>query len=166
MFSTKKGGLFRVEILSKVRERLEKSKIAMGLSSERMPREGCMVGLRRGWSGVQRRWSGVTSPKMGGREARTRPVTTPVRLPDFHIWCGWLVDFEEGPAGEGLASVWACANSTALCARPAPSVMALFAQAALSYSAAAPPIIGGWGDFKYQYMPDLLQAPPGAGIVE
>ena len=90
--------------------------MAMGLASERMPREGCMVGLRRGWSGVQRSWSGVTShPKMGGREARTRPVTTPVRLPDFHIWCGWLVDFEEGPAGEVLASVWACANSTALC---------------------------------------------------
>ena len=61
--------------------------MAMGLSSERMPRDGCMVGLRRGWSGVQRRWSGVTShPKMGGREARTSPVTTPVRLTTFHIW--------------------------------------------------------------------------------
>ena len=29
-----------------------------------------------------------------------------------------------------------------------------------------PPIIGGQGDFKYQYMPGRLQAPPGAGIVE
>lgn len=30
---------------------------------------------------------------------------------------------------------------------------------------ADPPIIGGQGDFKYQYMPDLLQPPPGANMV-
>eukprot|EP00658_Telonema_sp_P-2_P085281 TRINITY_DN9697_c0_g1_i3.p1 TRINITY_DN9697_c0_g1~~TRINITY_DN9697_c0_g1_i3.p1 ORF type:complete len:334 (-),score=78.95 TRINITY_DN9697_c0_g1_i3:283-1284(-) len=30
---------------------------------------------------------------------------------------------------------------------------------------AASPIIGGQGDFKYQYMPDLLQAPAGASLV-
>lgn len=29
----------------------------------------------------------------------------------------------------------------------------------------ADPIIGGYGDFKYQYMPDLLQPPPGADMV-
>jgi DNA-binding beta-propeller fold protein YncE len=29
---------------------------------------------------------------------------------------------------------------------------------------AAAPIIGGYGDFRYQYMPDLLQPPPGASL--
>ena len=53
----------------------------VSLSSERMPKGRV----------VQRRWS--HSPA--------------VRLPDFHIWCGWLVDFE--PAGEVLAG-GACAT--------------------------------------------------------
>merc|ERR1712028_159451 len=34
-----------------------------------------------------------------------------------------------------------------------------------AYAFAASPIIGGQGDFKYQYMPDLLQAPAGASLV-
>ena len=37
----------------------------------------------------------------------------------------------------------------------------------LAYSAATPsaPIIGGWGAFKYQYMPDLMKLPAGANAV-
>ena len=36
-----------------------------------------------------------------------------------------------------------------------------------AYSAATPsaPIIGGWGAFRYQYMPDLMKLPAGANAV-
>lgn len=39
-------------------------------------------------------------------------------------------------------------------------VLAMGAATAL----AADPIIGGYGDFRYQYMPELLRPPPGAGM--
>ena len=40
-----------------------------------------------------------------------------------------------------------------------------FLLAATSAAAAAAPIIGGWGKFKYQYMPDLMKLPAGANAV-
>jgi|Transcript_12871 hypothetical protein len=44
--------------------------------------------------------------------------------------------------------------------------MLTFAVAPLSLpTVAAAPIIGGQGAYKYQYMPDLLQPPPGASLV-
>jgi len=41
--------------------------------------------------------------------------------------------------------------------------MMLSAVSSVAYSAAAP-IIGGQGDFKYQYMPELMKAPEGASL--
>lgn len=41
----------------------------------------------------------------------------------------------------------------------------LFASLGVATASSADPIIGGYGDFKYQYMPDLLRPPPGARMV-
>ena len=80
-------GLFRVEILSKVRERLEKSKNGDG-SFLRTHAKGRVHGwvAERMVRCAEKMVGSDLPPKIEGREARTSPVTTTVRLPTFHIW--------------------------------------------------------------------------------
>lgn len=68
-------------------------------------------------------------------------------------------------AGENLRHSRQPSDAAVTLATTEPTVMRGFLLAATSAAAAAAPIIGGWGKFKYQYMPDLLKPPEGSVMV-
>eukprot|EP00937_MAST-01D_sp_MAST-1D-sp2_P002207 g2207.t1 len=103
-------------------------------------------------------------PVQAGKDVLCMPAKASGPFPitvlgeDREEYCA-LVAAQRG-CNDACGYTWDAARGR--CARDAAAAPAAAATARLGHDA---PIIGGSGKFRYQYMPDLLQAPAGASLV-